>query len=494
MAKFQVHSLEELIFRKYPFVCPYCRLCPHKDASCKTVRGTEGSVDHRALRQQYATNRARMPHDLSGWQSMFADIYPRTVEDKGRSTVGLLEELGELAEAIRVYERHPKYFAGEAADVFSYLMGIANEHALRSEQDSDQRFSLDDLMLRSYPGLCVQCGFQVCVCPAIPSATVGRMSKELDLDLDGERALFGIDHRMAMDQGVKACGAALDDVGGYSALAKQVPLDRGDANKALVLLFLELADAVRDNSPGMAATLNRAAIQAGRDATEAGARKHNTLSAERVTLIREAMVAAGRKLEGVFAESGPLAEKIGRMFQRIRVLVVLANPVGSGGEHIAVDAEARTIRECIDRAKERDAIHIETLPAATPDSLRRALLEDEYDILHFAGHSDSFGPVLDDGAGAAAQVPLEAIRSLLQSYPRIQCLILNSCLSLQACDDPLARVTIGMDGEVDDQAALAFAKGFYDALGSGRSIDRAIEEGKHAVGLAGSTVPLKVLL
>jgi hypothetical protein len=50
-----------------------------------------------------------------------------------------------------------------------------------------------------------------------------------------------------------------------------------------------------------------------------------------------------------------------------------------------------------------------------------------------------------------------------------------------------------MRGEVDDEASVAFAKGFCDALGAGKGIDRAIEEGKTAVGLAGTGVPLKVL-
>jgi hypothetical protein len=79
------------------------------------------------------------------------------------------------------------YLLGEAADTFSYLMGIANEHQLKLEMD-DQKFSLEDEFLRRYPGLCPQCGFTVCVCPAVPDATVGRMAKELEIG--GEEDLF----------------------------------------------------------------------------------------------------------------------------------------------------------------------------------------------------------------------------------------------------------------------------------------------------------------
>ena len=86
--------------------------------------------------------------------------------------MGLLEELGELAEAIRVFEMHPKYFLGEAADN-SYLMGIANEHSLRMAQSSGEDFSLEVEFLKRFPGLCTQCGSKVCTCPCDSARRLG---------------------------------------------------------------------------------------------------------------------------------------------------------------------------------------------------------------------------------------------------------------------------------------------------------------------------------
>ena len=57
MAKFKVSSIEEIIFRKYPCVCPYCRLKPHEDIVCKTTRGRSKTVDHAALRSAYQANK-----------------------------------------------------------------------------------------------------------------------------------------------------------------------------------------------------------------------------------------------------------------------------------------------------------------------------------------------------------------------------------------------------------------------------------------------------
>jgi hypothetical protein len=112
MAKFKVSSLEDLVFRKFPFVCPYCRLRPHKDMVCKTTRGTAKTVDHGSLRKAYNANLSAKPATIDEWQQMFGQIYPRMPGDarSGRSTLGLFEEIGELAEAVRVFDRYPKYF------------------------------------------------------------------------------------------------------------------------------------------------------------------------------------------------------------------------------------------------------------------------------------------------------------------------------------------------------------------------------------------------
>ena len=72
----------------------------------------------------YVDHWGQRPKNLDEWEAMFGNIYPRGVSDVTRSALGLMEELGELAEAIRVYDVHPHYFAGEAADIFSYIMGL----------------------------------------------------------------------------------------------------------------------------------------------------------------------------------------------------------------------------------------------------------------------------------------------------------------------------------------------------------------------------------
>src|SRR5262249_15219133 len=91
LAKFKVKSVEALIFRKFPGVCPYCREAPHKEDICKLVRGTSPTVNHKEVEKFYRKNWNSRPATLIDWQQMFQKIYPREVSDRGRSSVGMLE-------------------------------------------------------------------------------------------------------------------------------------------------------------------------------------------------------------------------------------------------------------------------------------------------------------------------------------------------------------------------------------------------------------------
>jgi NTP pyrophosphatase (non-canonical NTP hydrolase) len=324
LAKFKVSSVEELVFRKYPAACPYCRLRPHQDMVCKTTRGTSETVDHAALRRARESNAGQRPTTLNEWQHMFGMIYPRSMDDarSGRSTLGLLEELGELAEAIRVFDRYPKYFAGEAADVFSYFMGMANEYELLVQQESDAAFSLEDELLKRYPGLCVQCGHVVCICPLVPEATVGRMAKELDVaDLD---QLFHLDHDTFSRQSVDISRAVLDRIGGYSGLVERFPFDRGDTNKALVLLCMRIADVVAETHPSTAESLRSAAIKIGASSTYAGSKRPQGQLEELISSVRKTIAELPEEVKTAVGTSGQtLEENVGRLaIPKIRVLVV----------------------------------------------------------------------------------------------------------------------------------------------------------------------------
>lgn len=325
LAKFRVSSVEDLVFKKYPFVCPYCRKCPHKDAICKTIKGTKPTVDHTALREKHAENSDRRPRGLNEWQKMFDKIYERDVNDLGtaRSTLGLFEELGELAEAVRVFDKHPKYFAGEAADVFSYIMGIANEYGVQLQLDSKPEFDLESEFLLRYPGICLQCGHEICVCPSVPDATVNRMAKELDLaPVDG---LFNLNLSQADERGKTIGSSVLQELGGLPAIAKKLPLDRGETNRAMVILCLRLSDEVRSKNAKLAEDLHDAAIRIAIDTRMPGSRSH----AETPSAVIDLLSTVWPLLNlAVIREDNSLESRLGKLLrtQSVRIGIVTALP------------------------------------------------------------------------------------------------------------------------------------------------------------------------
>jgi NTP pyrophosphatase (non-canonical NTP hydrolase) len=161
---------------KYPGVCPYCRLPSHKGEECKEKRPDRREIDWRDVASLASRRTRERPQALSEWQAMFQVIYPRgDTTDHELNITRLSEELGELAEAIRVLPVAPQYFVSEAPDVFAWLMGFANQFAFDRTGPGE---TLEEAMERQYPGLCTTCGYSVCKCPPVPANTLGRIAKE----------------------------------------------------------------------------------------------------------------------------------------------------------------------------------------------------------------------------------------------------------------------------------------------------------------------------
>lgn len=405
----------------------------------------------------------------------------------------MLEELGELAEAVRVFDRYPKYFAGEAADVFSYLMGLANEYALRLQRDTDRVFSFEDEFIQRYPGLCVQCGYEVCVCPLIPEATVGRLAKELDLkQLD---PLFSVDSEQFLNESAAAANGILEGLGGYLGLADRFPFDRGEVNKELVLFCLRVADKVQGENPAVAERLRSAAMKIGMAATYAGSRKRSQEIRELINSVQGAMPAVSGKIDDLLSSGdSTLSEQVGRILQPkdIHILLVFANPIGT--QALRLQSEERAIKEAIKLSKARDRVSLKTLVAATVDDLRRELLSERYQIVHFSGHGDPGSLVFETQEGGAVKSPLEALAALFKQYPNVECVLLNACYSLSKMI-AVAPFTVGMEKPVDDDAAIEFARAFYDAIAAGRSFEFASEHGLVNVKLKGlqDDFPVRVI-
>lgn len=493
LSKCGVRSLEQIIYRKFPYVCPYCRREPHKESECKVVKGTERTVNHPELIRMYNTNLAKKPVGLNEWQKMFNDIYERSPNDNTKSTIGLMEELGELAEAIRIYDRHPKFFAGEVADVFSYIMGLANEYSIKLETAGLAPFDFEKEFLKRYPGLCLACGNMVCTCPAIPEATIGRMTKELDISV-GE-SLFGITFEEVKTRGTDTSYDVIEHIGGISSIVKNIPLDRGQVNQSLVFVCIKISEMISETNPELSNKLREAAIKIGSGTTPAGGKIHNNTINSFLSMIREAIRQLPDKANEEFVNSeNRLISEVSKMVGKYRVLLVAASPMDQG--QVNVGGEARQIVNSIKQSCHKDNISIELAIASTIDDFRRHLLDREYEIIHFCGHGDNNCLCFMTEGGTTEVLTLHVLKDMLSRYENIKVVILNACSCLETFTESLAPITIGMKNLLSDQAAIEFSKGFYDAVGAGKTIAFAIEEGKITAkshGFDDIDLPIKIL-
>ena len=168
------------------------------------------------------------------------------------------------------------------------------------------------------------------------------------------------------------------------------------------------------------------------------------------------------------------------------ILAVFASPQGSAP--LRLSAEDRVIRECLSLSRFRDNFSLEVLHAATIHDVRRALLGRDYRIVQFSGHGTGQGLVLENALSEPQLVPQEALAEFLSAYsPPIECVVLNACYTdvqgkLISLGVPF---TIGINGAISDAAATEFTRGFYDAVGAGKDIEFAFQEGCRCVKLTG---------
>jgi pyrimidine deaminase RibD-like protein/NTP pyrophosphatase (non-canonical NTP hydrolase) len=177
--KLGVRSIEEMLWDKFPSVCTYCQKKPHDSDICLERKAASGGPPWEVL--AVMGEKAERPKRLRDWQSMFAQIYPvQQTEDYGPSFARLAEELGELAEAVRIFSSEPGYLLSEAADVFAWIMHIQNILHSKSGINASRRGeALEQTFARSYPNGCLACSKKLCACPPILASTIGRIAHEV---------------------------------------------------------------------------------------------------------------------------------------------------------------------------------------------------------------------------------------------------------------------------------------------------------------------------
>ncbi|MDZ7954486.1 CHAT domain-containing protein [Nostoc sp. DedQUE09] len=172
---------------------------------------------------------------------------------------------------------------------------------------------------------------------------------------------------------------------------------------------------------------------------------------------------------------------------QIKILFLAADP--SDAARLRLGQELRDIRERLQLAKERDRFILDSRESVRPGDISQAIFDFEPQIVHFSGHGTSTGELcLEDLLGKYQPVQPDALAALFELVAdQINCVMLNACYS-EAQAKAIAEhipFVIGMNKAIGDQAAIAFAVGFYKALGARRTIDQAYKFGCVEIRLQG---------
>lgn len=92
--------------------------------------------------------------EISEFQIMMYELYAHNDRKRGgkATMLWLVEEVGELAEAIRREE--PENIKEELADCFAWIGAPANLYGV----------NLEEAFLKKYPGICPTCKQKPCIC------------------------------------------------------------------------------------------------------------------------------------------------------------------------------------------------------------------------------------------------------------------------------------------------------------------------------------------
>ena len=169
-----------------------------------------------------------------------------------------------------------------------------------------------------------------------------------------------------------------------------------------------------------------------------------------------------------------------------RILFLASNPKLT--DRLLLGKEASDIADELQRSKYRSRYELLKQFDATPDDLRKAMLDLEPSIVHFAGHGDEISGLLwMDEQGEAQIVSIDGLGKFFELFPHTECVFLNACYSLEQAEaiGRTVKYVVGMTNEVSDDAARKFAVSFYGALGAGKSVEFAYQYGSNFLAIVG---------
>lgn len=179
-------DVDKIIFKKFPGVCPYCLTAP---CSCgdPNNKNTENYKNLKSVIAKYIENNEDPAKRIKDIQKMIGSIYSETwnryndVKNKGTEIQledkkeiayynisflysRMMEELAEIAEAIRFYHLYKSNFENEIADFFAWYFAIVSIYHELYDEPEKHKIDLEKILWEAFPGVCYFCNMPKCVC------------------------------------------------------------------------------------------------------------------------------------------------------------------------------------------------------------------------------------------------------------------------------------------------------------------------------------------
>ncbi|MDM8544205.1 CHAT domain-containing protein [Desulfococcaceae bacterium HSG9] len=154
------------------------------------------------------------------------------------------------------------------------------------------------------------------------------------------------------------------------------------------------------------------------------------------------------------------------------ILILSANPKNT--ERLRADEEIHSIQEILQSAKHH-VFKVDINLATSVSDLQSTLLCHTPHIVHFCGHGETDGLLLENDIGEKQWIPVNELANLFEICVRrchkpIECVVLNACYSKAQAEAIHQHIpyVIGMSTSIGDKAGIRFAEGFYTGLGLGK--------------------------
>lgn len=166
------------------------------------------------------------------------------------------------------------------------------------------------------------------------------------------------------------------------------------------------------------------------------------------------------------------------------ILFLGASP--SNERRLAIGREADHLRDVLRKAKLRD-LDVHHRASTTYERFRDALLEVKPTYLHLSCHGEAGCLIFEDERGSRERISNQAIIDVLAVARSVEGVVVNACNSVALAERLAtgARFAIGMRDAIGDEAALAYADGFYSALATDASPADCDHLGRCAIRKAG---------